>query len=524
MRLLTILLLCSHCLLGSATIIDDDCNDQNVFGAVDEALRSFNNAKEDGNLFVLYRVTDAKKQNDEDQIHHFVEYETHESSCEVRSGKSWQECSSTYSYQVKCSAHVLFNKDLKVRSVESQNCSSPEGEPPVTAVHHQCLGCFQPVDIENKELLCFVQSTIEQVNREADNSFYFDLESIVNATRQVTYGWQYNIHFLIGQTNCSKFHFASKDSKECKIEKGGEPIACTAEVYVNPEGKANDPTVECKTDTGVCINCPLLVDPKDPELLTLLRQVMDEYNFNSNHTILYDVTDVEKAERTGFKRQLYKVTYRIGPTNCSKPDYSILGDDCALTHDSPGLTCDTTINVTDKTFNVHSAPHCHQAQVQFGIRIGGLSPLRRSRSNNDEENDRNSMLKLFKQERARQGRHEHNNKRHKHGKKGKKDKEGKNTQHEDSSEEEKEDEVTQPPLQITNPAIQPEMSPNTDVVPRCPGRVWEPKSSPTDKTFSLDDLMLAADNVTPTSAPDVPNNAAFTPKQNTFFDDADLLD
>lgn len=55
----------------------------------------------------------------------------------------------------------------------------------MTVVHRPCLGCPQPVDKENKELLCFVDSTIEQVNRDANYPFYFDLESIVNATRQV---------------------------------------------------------------------------------------------------------------------------------------------------------------------------------------------------------------------------------------------------------------------------------------------------------------------------------------------------
>lgn len=145
------------------------------------------------------------------------------------------------------------------------------------------------------------------------------------------------------------------------------------------------------------------------------------------------------------------------------------------------------------------------------------------------------MLKPDKPERPRQGRHEHN-KGHKHGKKGKKDKEGKNKhkyQHEDFSEEENKNEVTQAPMQLTNPAIQPEMShsqemsPNTDIVPRCPGRVWEPisliPSTPTVKPFSIDDLMLAAVDLTPTSDQDIKNDAPLNPKQNDLFNDEDLL-
>ncbi|XP_075717807.1 T-kininogen 1-like isoform X2 [Rhinoderma darwinii] len=528
MRILPILLLCWHYLLGSAAVIDADCNDQNVFSAVDEALKSFNNAKEAGNQYILYRITDAK-----------------------------------IKHQSKCSAHVLYNKDLKLRSVESQNCSSPEVWTPVTAVHRPCLGCPQPIDKENKELLCFVLSTIEQVNTDANHPFYFDLESIVNATRQVVFGWKYHIQYLIRQTNCSKSNFTNKNSKECKIDKGGESIECNAQVHVTPDDKVHYPLLECKSDTGVCINCPVAVHPEDPELLSLLVQVMDEYNFNSNHTELYDVAYVENAVKKGFQRELYEVTFIIGPTNCSKPDYSILGDGCELIEAAARKSCKTKINVTDKTINVHSAPQCQKATVfMFAVRIGGLSPLRISRNINHEENDRKSMLKLFKPikriEQPRQRRHGHNNnKGHKHGNK---DKEGKNKhkyQHDDSSEEDNENEVTQAPLQPIEPVIQKpgnlpvvqqapkvsynqDISPNTDetsvldfpelpvdVAPRCPGRVWQPISQipsiPTAETFKIDDLIFAVDNLNPSSDSDIKKNEPVTPKEISIFNDEDLL-
>ncbi|KAM3930937.1 kininogen-1-like [Leptodactylus fuscus] len=257
MRLLPILLLCSYCLLGSATLIDVECNDQNVFRAVDEALRSFNNEKEDGNQFILYRITDAKIKNEEGgQINHFVQYETYEGSCKVKNGKSWQECSSTYKNPAKCSAHVLFNKDQSFNSVEYQQCTNSNDIElnPVTAVHQPCLGCPQPIDKENKELLCFVHSAIEQVNADANHSLYFDLESIVNATRQVTNGWQYHIQFLIRQTNCSKSSFTSKHSMECILDQGGESIVCNARVHVTSKGEVGEPFVECKSGTVLAQN------------------------------------------------------------------------------------------------------------------------------------------------------------------------------------------------------------------------------------------------------------------------------
>ncbi|XP_066457724.1 T-kininogen 1-like [Eleutherodactylus coqui] len=551
MRLLSFLLLCSHCLLGSATVIDDDCNDENVFDAVDEALRTFNNAKEDGNQFILYRVTDAKIKNEENgQRHHFIEYEMHEGSCEVKSGKPWQECLPTYAHQTKCSAHVLFNKELKIRSVESQNCSSLKvkaiDEPSVTAVHHSCLGCPQPIDKENKELLCFVHSSIEQVNTDADHPFYFDLESIVNATRQVVFGWIYHIEFHIRQTNCSKSSFTSKDSKECKIDKEGESIKCTTQVDVTPEGAVDYPFLECKSNIGVCINCPILVQSEDPELRTLLVQVMEEYNVNSNYTELYDIDIVANAVKKGFQRQLYEVHFIMGPTNCSKTEYSNLEPECVLneTETHTRRSCKTKINVTDKTINVHSAPQCQEPRLSLSLRIRGLSPFRRHFTGMHEGNNRNDMLKLFKPVKPTQRRFEHNyNIGHDHGKKDK----GKKNKHEHKDNE---NEVTQAPLQLTKPVIEKpndqtapegsrnqEITPNTDetsvsnflelptdIVPRCPGRVWQPISlTPTHKTLSDDDLLAAVDLTLP-SDQIIEKNEPFTPKQITtgFFDD-DLL-
>ncbi|XP_056421288.1 T-kininogen 1-like [Hyla sarda] len=543
MMLLPFLLFCLYCLLGSATVIDDDCNDQNVFNAVDEALRSYNNVKEDGNLFILYRITEAKIKNEDGQANHFVEYEAHESSCKVKSGKSWQECSSANAHQVKCSAHIFFNQHLKLGIVESQNCTSPEVWPTETAVHHQCLGCPQLIDNENKELLCFVHSTIEQLNNDANHPFYFDLDSIVNATRKVVFGWTYNINFLIRQTNCSKLNFTSKNSNECKIDNEEKSIECSAEVNVSPDDKVNYQFLQCISETGVCINCPVVINPEDPEIRALLVQVMDEFNINSNHSKLYNVAFINTATKKGFHRQLYEVTFTIGLTNCSKSDYSILGDECDVIEETDRFTCTTKINITDKRVNVHSAPYCRKELSVALLRISGLSPLRVSRNINHEHDDGNHMLRLLKpvkkieQEKESQPLHV---KKHKHGKKDKEEKNKHKYKHQESSEEEEEDNndaVPQDPLQAPKVSNSQDRFPNTekesvldlpqpptDVVPRCPGRVWQPKILiATIPTFGIDDLALALDDLSPSSDQDKEVKEPLTIKQTLDFNDEDLL-
>lgn len=64
MKLITILFLCSK-LLTSLTqeyqSQEIDCNDEDVFKAVDKALKNYNSKIQSGNQFVLYRITEVNK-------------------------------------------------------------------------------------------------------------------------------------------------------------------------------------------------------------------------------------------------------------------------------------------------------------------------------------------------------------------------------------------------------------------------------------------------------------------------------
>ena len=64
MKLIIILFLCSRLLLSLAqeeSTKEIDCNDEDVFQAVDAALKKYNAGNKTGNQFVLYRVTEGTK-------------------------------------------------------------------------------------------------------------------------------------------------------------------------------------------------------------------------------------------------------------------------------------------------------------------------------------------------------------------------------------------------------------------------------------------------------------------------------
>lgn len=64
MKLIALLVFCSRLLLSETQELhteEIDCNNEDVFKAVDAALEKYNTRSQSGNQFVLHRVTDVKK-------------------------------------------------------------------------------------------------------------------------------------------------------------------------------------------------------------------------------------------------------------------------------------------------------------------------------------------------------------------------------------------------------------------------------------------------------------------------------
>lgn len=61
MRLLALLFLCSRLLpsVSQESSQEIDCDDEDLFKAVDAALKKYNSRNKIGNQFVLYRVTEV---------------------------------------------------------------------------------------------------------------------------------------------------------------------------------------------------------------------------------------------------------------------------------------------------------------------------------------------------------------------------------------------------------------------------------------------------------------------------------
>ncbi|XP_069831203.1 T-kininogen 2-like [Dendropsophus ebraccatus] len=459
MSLFLFALLFSFYFLGSANQVGADkvdCDDQTVFDAANKVLQSLNNAKEEGNQFALYRITEASKKEETGStgVQVFISFEMQESVCEVKSGIHWQRCAfkdngADFGH---CAAHVLVNTETYAEEIISQNCSTKKGwqpkapkqpvlEPPVMFVRSHCLGCVQVIDTNSEVLLSIIQSAIEKMNTVGNHKFHFHLENVTKAQRQVVSGWNYKLEYTIRQTNCSKSLFPKWTPEECSLDKNGQDGNCVTDVFVTPNEEIKDIQLNCHSSTGFCLNCPDQVEASDPELLNVLKQFIKEYNSDSNHTNLYKLQAVKTASMKLVQNtKQYKATFGIQNTNCSKSDLTIHGEECDPDPLGDMLDCTANINVTDERLDILPDYKCDKSlsllTVARGTVIKGLSPFRMMPSLGIMVHKRSLPAPVLSKRKGNEPDH----KEQKLGKEPKKDKKGKEDkkhhgQLKDSSEE-----------------------------------------------------------------------------------------
>ncbi|XP_063297132.1 kininogen-1 [Pelobates fuscus] len=333
---------------NQALIYDADCNDANIFKAVDVALKSYNAENVYGNLFILHRITDARIQPESDGVlRNFVDYEIREGACNVKSGKDWKECNlfSTKLAVKKCSAHVLLNRQLNTSEIIFQSCSGPIH----ASVTGEAVGSLKSADPNDTVVLEMVQLSIDRMNKLGNHPFHFSLEKVLNAWRQVVSGWNFQINYTIRQTNCSKRHFKNASSEECSFDINGQSGKCSSQVHWTLQGQFDITEMTCTSDSGVCLNCPNAIENNDPELLNLLMQFIDEYNVNNSHPALYKISKVVTATEEGSHPKQYEVEFEMKETNCSKAEYAILGEECDFIDSQTFFECEVKMIVTKET-------------------------------------------------------------------------------------------------------------------------------------------------------------------------------
>ncbi|NXN77784.1 KNG1 protein, partial [Bombycilla garrulus] len=198
-----------------------DCDDPDVFKAVDEALKKYNEDKATDNQFALYVVMEAKRTAGPDP-QFYVKYRILESTCDPADNKHWQQCRYKVSAAAKtgeCTARIHMNDADKATNV-SQECKIFSDVSKIKLTEAPCLGCFHAISSDDSDVSEILKKAIQRFNKHSDEIALFKLVEIKEAKRQVVAGWNYKIRYEIEETNCSKEQFQDLTS-ECKITSRG---------------------------------------------------------------------------------------------------------------------------------------------------------------------------------------------------------------------------------------------------------------------------------------------------------------
>nr|XP_021399469.1 kininogen-1 isoform X2 [Lonchura striata domestica] len=387
MRAFIVLVLC--CSFFSSRAIPlafefSDCDDPDVFQAVDAALKKYNGDRETGNQFALFMVMEAKRTAGPDP-QFYVKYRILESTCATEENKHWQHCHYKVSAEAKtgeCTARVHMNDADKTTNV-SQECKIFSDVSKIRLSEAPCLGCFHHISNDGSEVSEILKKAIQKFNKHSDELALFKLVEIKEAKRQVVAGWNYVIRYEIKETNCTKDQFQDL-TPECRITSRGRVAKCEAKAFQNLQAEIVDTASDCKLpveETVVaanCRGCPRMIPNDSPELKELLKVSTEKYNSESNDDFYYKGGEIRSATVQVVAGKMYRVKFTVWKTNCSKSEFEKLNEDCTATSNSESLSCDAQIHVMPWLDKIYPQVNCSEEHevVFFARRPPGFTPFR----------------------------------------------------------------------------------------------------------------------------------------------------
>lgn len=388
MKLIAILFLCSRLLpsLTQESSQEIDCNHQDVFKAVDTALKKYNSGNKSGNQFVLYRITEVTKIDNPDIFYSF-KYEIKEGDCLVQSDKTWQDCDYKDPAQAatgECTVTVAKRGNEKF-SVATQTCQITPAEGPVVTAQYDCLGCLHPISTSSPELQPVLRHTIQHFNNKSDHLHLFHLHEIKSAQRQVVAGWNYEINYFIVQTNCSKEKFPSL-TPECTSLSNGDIHECTDKAHVDLQLRVASFSQECSLYQGkdfvqplvkICAGCPRDIPVNSPELEEPLNHSIAKLNAENNAVFYFKIDLVEKATVQVVAGKKYSIVFTARETTCSKQSNEELTESCEIKKPGQILKCNASVYVVPWEKKIYPTVKCQLlGQTSLMKRPPGFSPFR----------------------------------------------------------------------------------------------------------------------------------------------------
>lgn len=388
MKLIALLFLCSRLLPTlpqEHSSQEIDCNDEDVFKAVDAALKMYNERNQSGNQFVLYRITEVIKTENHDTFY-AVKYQIKEGDCPVKGGKSWQDCDYKDVDKAatgECTATVTKSGKTKF-SVATQTCQITPAEVPGVTPEYGCLGCMEPISTASPDVERVLRHAIEHFNNNTDRSHLFSLKEVKWAQSQVVAGWNYEVTYTIAQTNCSKEQFLFL-TPDCKSLLNGDTGECTDNAYIDLQDRIASFSQKCDVFPGedfvlpppkLCVGCPREIPVDSPELEEPLKHSITKLNAENNGNFYFKIDTVHRATSQVVAGRKFVIAFTAKETTCSKESNKELTESCETNKLGEELQCTAKVVVVLWMNTVDTTVKCRSLGKIKLARPPGFSPFR----------------------------------------------------------------------------------------------------------------------------------------------------
>ncbi|XP_036609619.1 kininogen-1 [Trichosurus vulpecula] len=219
-------------------------NNSDLEAILEHALQSFNEKSKHEHLFALKEVVSASRQV-VNGWNYKVQYSIMQTDCLKKEDEQLSpKCKPMPQGEISvCSDFTHVDPQMKI-NILSQTCDP--GNDSASSV-------TQKMSVYSPELNESLRQSLEKINSESKNGFYFKMSSVLKAESLVGSGPKYSIEFLIGETECSKEK--DKYSEDCAFKERGDVLKCIANVSVDDVGTFN-PMIHCKEPTQMLMKRP----------------------------------------------------------------------------------------------------------------------------------------------------------------------------------------------------------------------------------------------------------------------------
>ncbi|XP_067594460.1 kininogen-1 isoform X1 [Pseudorca crassidens] len=195
----------------------------------------------------------------------------------------------------------------------------------------------QEIDCNDPDVFQAADTALKKYNSGNKSGNQFVLYRVTEVIRTDDPDTFYSFKYQIKEGNCPVQ--SDKTWQDCDYNDSAQAATgeCTATVAKRGNMKFSVATQTCQitpaegplvTAQYDCLGCLHPISTESPDLEPVLRHAIQHFNNNTDHSHLFDLKEVKKAQRQVVAGWNYEITYSIVQTNCSKENFLFLTPDC----------------------------------------------------------------------------------------------------------------------------------------------------------------------------------------------------